>query len=80
MKDLNELLRNVPGAYDDFVIAMSRFATKSDYRTRSMIDYIESNPNASTSDIIGYATFELDLLSDSVSGLTIANNQNIAMA
>ena len=80
MSDFGEVLRNVPGAYEDFVVAMCRFTSKSDIRENSLREYILSHPEARPSDIIGYATFELDLLSDSVGGTNRIKNESVAMA
>ena len=80
MNDFRNMLKDVPGAYEDFVVAMCRFASKSELREDSLRKYILSHPEAGPSDIIGYATFELDLLSDNTGGTPKINNKSIAMA
>lgn len=62
MSSLNETLNNVPGAYSDFIIAMDNFASNSEYKEKKMMNFINSHPEAGTSEVIEYAVFELGLI------------------
>ncbi len=66
MDELRQLLSTVPGSYDDFVVAMTGFASKSEKRLNGLIKYISNHPQSNTSDVIEYATFEMDLMADNV--------------
>ncbi len=62
MKDnekLKSLLESVSDSYEDFVIGSLRCAKKHKGATSKLIKFIESNPTATTSDIIQYKTEEI---------------------
>lgn len=57
-KKLRELLENVPNAYDDFVLGISE-CCKTDDERQKIIDYINENPDTTTSKVIEYFSDEI---------------------
>ena len=66
MEELKRLLIRVSDSYYDFVVSMLAFSQKSEDRQRQLQTFIMNHPEAGTSDIIKYATQEMDLMSDHV--------------
>ena len=64
MDELKKLLINVPNSYYDFVVAMMSFAEDSSCREEKLLSFIKENPYATASDVIKYASFELDLIDE----------------
>ena len=60
MEELKALLENVSDSYYDFVRAMLQSAKEHYDRIDEIIEYIKDNPEANTSDILGWdpATFD----------------------
>nr|DAL87938.1 MAG TPA: hypothetical protein [Caudoviricetes sp.] len=60
MEELKALLENVSDSYYDFVRAMLQSAKEHYDRIDEIIAYIKDNPEANTSDILGWdsATFD----------------------
>ena len=73
MEELKKLLINVPNSYYDFVVAMMSFAKDSSLREEKLKSYITNNPHATASDVIKFASFELDLIDEK-------NTKNVTIA
>ena len=52
MTELEKLLRNTPGSYDDYVRGCLFFAKEYGIETR-LIEHLKTNKDASTSEVIG---------------------------
>ena len=64
MEELVCLLNRVDDSYFDFVSAMIHYAEKKPDRLRRVLDYIKSNPNALSSDIIKFVYEQEDFYED----------------
>lgn len=62
MDELREALYNISDSYYDFVYGIVEFASGSKERCERILDYIKSNPHVSSSDVVRYVTFEMDLM------------------
>ncbi len=63
MNELKSLLIGVPNSYYDFVEGMLQIASKSDYAKNELIEFIKSNPTASSGEVILFATRKFELYS-----------------
>ncbi|MBQ9443428.1 MAG: hypothetical protein IJU43_03920 [Lachnospiraceae bacterium] len=54
MKDLEKMLKEVTGSYDDFIRTVMWFAKKDQTHAETMKEYIKNNPTANSSDILKY--------------------------
>ena len=52
MRD-RELMENISDSYDDFVNSMVRWMKRDNNIRKKILEYINTNPNATTSDILG---------------------------
>ena len=66
MNELKSLLLRVPDSYYEFVESLLDEAGKSEARKNALIRYLKDNPEATTSDVIGYLVEDLGLYTDYV--------------
>jgi hypothetical protein len=64
MKELTIMLNNVKDSYYDFVVAVLNYARKKQSRLENVKDFMISNPDASTSDILEYISNQADFFED----------------
>lgn len=67
LKELENTLNNISDSYFDFVSAVMGYAQKKRSRLDSVKQYIENNPNASSSDIVAFISSQEDFYEDVVS-------------
>lgn len=70
MDELKELLKNVKDSYYDFVMGMLGEAKNHPERADKIINHIKENPEADTSEIIGWVLETLD-------GIDLENPESI---
>lgn len=70
MEELKELLKNVKDSYYDFVMGILSEAKNHPERTDKIINYIKENPEADTSEIVGWVLESLD-------GINLENPKSI---
>ena len=56
MEELVTRLREVEDSYEDFVGAISQYARKKSSRLKAVLEYMNSNPDANSSDIIYFVS------------------------
>lgn len=54
MERLTELLNGVHDSYHDFVVGVVTYAKRNSNNLKEMTKYIEDNPEAGTSEILGF--------------------------
>lgn len=54
MNELEKLLKSVSDSYDDFVGAMITYLKDDEENQKKVIEYIKSNPDKRTDDILEY--------------------------
>lgn len=67
-KDIEELanrLENIPDAYPDFILGVLAYAKKKPERLKRVMDYINSKPDITSSDIVGFVMGQDDFHEDS---------------
>ena len=64
MGELKVLLSNVSDAYYDFIYGMLKYVDGDASRCAILSDYIRNHPEAESSDIIKFATFNMDLIDE----------------
>lgn len=60
MEELRQLLLQVSDSYSDFVLGVMLDARENPDRLDDIIKFIKDNPEATTSDIIGWTMVEID--------------------
>lgn len=60
MEELKQLLLKVSDSYTDFVIGVKADVRDNPDRLNDIIQFIKDNPEATTSDIIGWTMVEID--------------------
>lgn len=60
MKELHEKLRSVPDSYDGFISGILRYASTSQPRKEKIMEYLEQNPQATSSQITKYVIEQPD--------------------
>ena len=64
MEELKGLLKDVPDAYSDFIVAMTEYAAYSAERQERLHAFLIGHPGARTADIIGYVSDQPDFYDD----------------
>ena len=64
MEELRNRLNKVEDSYFDFVSAMIRYAEKKPERLNKLLNFIESNPDAKSSEIIRFVSDQDDFYED----------------
>ena len=64
MNELKEALFNISDSYYDFVYGIMEYASGSKERCAQILNYIKSNPQVSSSEVVKYVTFEMDLMDE----------------
>lgn len=64
MDELREALYNISDSYYDFVYGIMEFAAGKKERCKEILDYVKSNPHISSSEVVRYVTFEMDLMDE----------------
>lgn len=64
MEELVTRLREVEDSYEDFVGAISQYARKKSSRLKAVLEYMNSNPDANSSDIIYFVSSQEDFFED----------------
>ncbi len=64
MEELTALLNNVPDSYFDFVSAMIHYAQKKQSRLDALLNFLNSNPGVSSSDIVKFVSEQADFVED----------------
>ncbi len=64
MNELKDLLENVEDSYHSFTTAMLHYAGKNSSRRDKLIDFIKTNPNAKSSDIVRFVSDQPDFAED----------------
>ena len=64
MNELKELLNSVEDTYDDFVMGVCHYARKNPERLENVLNFIKSNPEASSSDIVHFISIQSDFMED----------------
>lgn len=64
MEELTALLNEIEDSYYDFVSAMLHYAEKKTARLNSMLDFIKSNPNVKSSDVVKFVSDQQDFFED----------------
>lgn len=72
MNELEKLLNEVSDSYFDFVMGMMSEAKEHPDRLKDIIAFIKDNPEAKTSDILGWALSTLD-------GIDLENPKSIVV-
>ena len=60
-KLLKKLLKNVPDTYPDFELDVETDCEENDKISNQMIEYMQNNPNATSSDVLEHLTSLEDL-------------------
>lgn len=63
MKELIEKLIKITGSYDDFILGVISYAKKNPEHIKILKDFLNSNPNATTSAVIEYIIQQPDFRS-----------------
>ena len=66
MEEFIDRLNKIDGAYDSFMAAVLTYVKKKKERFEIVNAYIIDHPNASTSDILGFISFQPDFYEDAV--------------
>ncbi|MBO4280764.1 MAG: hypothetical protein J5872_02835 [Lachnospiraceae bacterium] len=66
MKELTVRLQAVPDSYYDFVVAVLTYVKKKQSRMDKVSEYLDNNPNATTSDILWFISNQEDFFEDAV--------------
>jgi hypothetical protein len=64
MNELKELLNSVEDTYDDFVLGVCHYVRMKPERLEKVLNYIKSNPEALSSDIILFISMQSDFMED----------------
>ena len=64
MNELREALYNISDSYYDFVYGVMEYASGSKERCAQILNYIKTNPHISSSEVVRYVTFEMDLMDE----------------
>lgn len=64
MEELITRLKEVEDSYEDFVGAISQYARKKSSRLKAVLEYMSSNPDANSSDIIYFVSSQEDFFED----------------
>ncbi len=64
MEELVTRLKEVEDSYEDFVGAISQYARKKSSRLKAVLEYMNSNPDANSSDIIYFVSSQEDFFED----------------
>ena len=67
VRELVNKLSNVPNAYTGFVLGITTYAKKKPERMAKVMEYMEQNPNATTSDIVRFVVEQEDFYEDAIS-------------
>ena len=67
VRELVKRLSSVPDSYTGFVLGITTYAKKKPERMAKVMEYIEQNPNATTSDIVTFVMLQEDFREDGVS-------------
>ena len=66
MEELVARLKNVPDAYDDFIIGITTYAKKKPERLQKVMAYLEEHDNLTSSDIVYFVSTQPDFQEDNV--------------
>ena len=64
MEELNNRLCNIKDSYSDFVGAIMHYANEKPSRLEVLIDFLNNNPNASSSDVVKFVSDQPDFSDD----------------
>ena len=65
MQELIEKLNNIPNSYFDFVSAIVSYAKKNPERLKKVLQFLNDNPGASSSDVIYFVSMQEDFAEES---------------
>ena len=60
MKNLVMRLKNINGSYEDFVHGVINYVEKDRSHLKIILEYLDKNPSASTSDVIAFIASQPD--------------------
>ena len=66
MDELTHMLNNVSDSYYDFVVAVLSYAKKKEHREKAVSEYMMSNPDAKSSDILLFVSEQEDFYEDNL--------------
>ena len=75
MQELIEKLNSIPNSYFDFVSAIVSYAKKKPERLKSVLQFLDENPDASSSDVIYFVSTREDFGEDSRDATSGKNKQ-----
>ncbi|MCI6782295.1 hypothetical protein ACTQ1U_15105 [Thermoguttaceae bacterium LCP21S3_D4] len=64
MEELKSLLNQIDDSYEDFVSAMLHYAEKKTSRAEAVLNFIKTNSNARTEDVIKFVSCQSDFMED----------------
>lgn len=64
MEELIVLLNGIEDSYYDFVSAMIHYAEKKQARLELLLDFLNSNPNVKTSEVVRFVSGQSDFAED----------------
>ena len=64
MEELISRLNVIPDSYFEFVDTVIAFAEEKEMHLKQLIEYLNSNPSATPSDILKFITFQPDFFDD----------------
>lgn len=66
MEQLIERLNRIPDSYFEFVDSVVDYARNKESHFKLVMEFLDSNPDATPSDIIKFISFQPDFFTDSV--------------
>ena len=74
MTELMRLLVEIPDVYDDFIIGVTHYASRKDEHIKLLKEYIRSNKDVMTSDVVKFIALQPDFHDYSARTKEHANN------
>ena len=66
MEELYEKLNNLPRAYFGFVMGVITYCKKSPERLQKVLEFLNSNDNLTTSDVVRFISNQSDFFEDNL--------------
>lgn len=64
MEELISILNNLNNSYDDFVTAITHYASKKPSRLEAVLAFLKANPDVTTSDVVKFVSDQPDFMED----------------
>lgn len=64
MEELTAMLNNIRDSYYDFVSAMIHYAEKKESRKKALINFLNTHPDANSSDVVLFVSEQPDFAED----------------